>query len=110
MGEQESDLLLMDSALIGRPDKHLIPEWGALFPRPGPWPSPEAQMYLNLYTPEKAKEDFAVELILAQAGIMTVKRLVNCAGLAADGLRIIVSPLHIVRGVSSTCRVIAVKE
>ena len=67
-------------------------------------------MYLNLYTPEKAKEDFAVELILAEAGIMTVKRLVNCAGLATGGLRIIVSPLHIVRGVSSTCRVIAVKE
>ncbi|HTN69995.1 MAG TPA: cyclase family protein [Methylomirabilota bacterium] len=110
MAEQESDLLLMDSALIGRPDKHLIPEWISLFPRPGPWPSPEAQMYLNLYTLEKAKEDFAVELILAQAGIMTVKRLVDCAGLVTGSLRIIVSPLHIVRGVSSTCRVIAVKE
>ena len=110
MAEQGSDLLLTDSALIGRPDKHMIPEWGQLFPRPGPWPSTEAQMYLNLYTPEKAKEDFAVELILAGAGVMTVKRLVDCAGLAPDGLRIIVSPLHIVRGVSSTCRVIAVKE
>ena len=61
MTEQGSDLVLMDSALTGRPDKHLIPEWGALFPRPGPWPSTEAQMYLNLYTPEKAKQDFAVE-------------------------------------------------
>jgi kynurenine formamidase len=110
MAEQGSDLLLMDSALIGRPDKYLIPEWDALFPRPGPWPSTEAQMYLNFYTPEKAQEDFAVELILARAGIMTVKRLVNCAGLVPYGLRIIVSPLHIVRGVSSTCRVIAVKE
>jgi len=110
MTEQESDLLLMDTALIGRPEKHLIPEWGALFPRPGPWPSTEAQMYLNLYTPEKAKEDFAVELILARAGIMTVKRLVDCAGLVSDHLRIIVSPLHIVRGVSSTCRVIVVEE
>ncbi|MGH7783766.1 MAG: cyclase family protein [Candidatus Binatia bacterium] len=110
MAVQESDLLLMDSALIGRPDKHLIAEWGALFPRPGPWPSTEAQMYLNLYTSKKAKEDFAVELILGQAGIMTVKRLVDCAGLETSGLRIIVSPLHIVRGVSSTCRVIAVKE
>ena len=110
MAEQGSDLLLMDSALIGRPDKHLIPEWGALFPRPGSWPSTEAQMYLNLYTAEKAKEDFAVELILAQVGIMTVKRLVDCTALETRGLRMIVSPLHIVRGVSSTCRVIAVKE
>jgi kynurenine formamidase len=110
MTEQRSDLLLMDTALIGRPDKHLIPEWTALFPRPGPWPSTEAQMYLNLYTPEKAKEDFAVELILARAGIMAAKRLVNCAGLRSNGLRIIVSPLHVMRGVSSTCRVIAVQE
>ena len=84
MTEQGSDLVLMDSALTGRPDKHLIPEWGALFPRPGPWPSTEAQMYLNLYTPEKAKQDFAVELILAHAGIMTVKRLVDCAGTGAE--------------------------
>jgi kynurenine formamidase len=110
MTAQESDLLLVDTALISRPDKHLIPEWEALFPRPGPWPSPEAQVYLNLYTAEKAKADFAVELILARAGIMTVKRLVNCAGLETSGLRIIVSPLHIVRGVSSTCRVITVRE
>jgi len=110
MAEEDSDLLLLDAALIGRPEKYLIPEWTALFPRPGPWPSTEAQVYLNLYTPEKAKEDFAVELILAQAGIMTVKRLVNCAKLPANGLRIIVSPLHIVRGVASTCRVIAVEE
>jgi kynurenine formamidase len=110
MAEGGSDLLLVDAALIGRPDKHMIPEWGALFPRPGPWPSTEAQMYLNLYTPEKVKEDFAVDLILAQAGIMTVRRLVNCAKLPSNGLRIIVSPLHIVRGVASTCRVIAVNE
>src|SRR5262252_728849 len=47
MAKQESDLLLMDTALIGRPDKYLIREWGALFPRPGSWPSTEAQMYLN---------------------------------------------------------------
>ena len=65
---------------------------------------------LSLYTPEKAKEDFAVELILARAGIMTVKRLVNCAKLPANGLQVIVSPLHIVRGVSSTCRVVAVEK
>lgn len=110
MAERESDLLLTDMALIGRPDKHLIPEWGALFPGPGPWPSTEAQVYLHLYTPQKAKDDFAVELMLAQAGIMTVKRLIHCGGLVADGLRLIVSPLHIVRGVSSTCRVIAVEE
>jgi hypothetical protein len=30
--------------------------------------------------------------------------------LISDRLQIIVSPLHIVRGVSSTCRVIAIEE
>jgi kynurenine formamidase len=110
MSERESDLLLTDLALIGWPDKHLLPEWNSLFPRPGPWPSTEAQIYLHLYTPQKAKNDFAVELTLAQAGIMTVKRLIQCKDLLSERLRVIVSPLHIVRGVSSTCRVIAVKE
>ena len=107
---RESDLLLTDMAWIGRPDKHLIPEWCSLFPRPGPWPSTEAQIYLHLYTPEKAKDDFAVEFILAKVGIMIVKRLVHCEAVISDRLRIIVSPLHIVRGVSSTCRVIAIEE
>lgn len=110
MAERESDLLLTDLALIGWPDKHLLPEWNALFPRPGPWPSTEAQMYLHLYTPQKAKDDFAVELALARAGIMTVKRLIHCKDLLSERFRIIVSPLHIVRGASSTCRVIAVME
>ena len=110
MGERKSDLLLTDMALIGWPDKHLLPEWNSLFPRPGPWPSTEAQIYLHLYTPEKAKNDFAVELALARAGIMTVKRLIQCKDLISERLRVIVSPLHIVRGVSSTCRVIAVLE
>jgi kynurenine formamidase len=110
MVEHDSDLLLTDLAMIGRPDKHLIPEWNSLVPRPGPWPSTEAQIYLHLYTSEKAKSDFAVELVLAQAAIMTVKRLIHCRDLLTDGIRVIVSPLQIVRGVSSTCRVIAVKE
>lgn len=110
MAERGIDLLLTDMALIGWPDKHLLPEWNSLFPRPGPWPSTEAQIYLHLYTPQKAKTDFAVELAIAQAGIMTVKRLIHCKDLFSDRLRVIVSPLHIVRGVSSTCRVIAVKE
>ena len=107
---RESDLLLTDMGWIGRPDKHLIPEWCSLFPRPGPWPSPEAKIYLQLYSPEKVKDDFAAEFILAKAGIMTVKRLVHCGAVISERPRIIVSPLHIVRGVSSTCRVIAIEE
>jgi kynurenine formamidase len=110
MSEHESDLLLTDLALIGWPDKHLLREWNSIFPRPGPWPSIEAQMLLHLYTPEKVKDDFAVELALARAGVMTVKKLVDCKNLRAEHLRVIVSPLQIVRGVSSTCRVIAVEE
>ena len=67
-------------------------------------------MLLHLYTPEKVKDDFAVELALARAGVMTVKKLVDCKKLRSEHWRVIVSPLHIVRGVSSTCRVIAVEE
>jgi kynurenine formamidase len=110
MVDRDSDLLLTDAAMIGRPDKFLIPEWCSLFPRPGPWPSSEAQIYLQLYTQAKMKEDFAAELILATARIMMVKRLVGCSAVMSKEVRIIVSPLHIVRGVASTCRVIALQE
>jgi kynurenine formamidase len=110
MSELKSDLLLMDTALVGLPDKHLIPEWCSLLPRPGPWPSPEAKVYLHLYTPEKAKADFAAEIALARAGIMTVKKLVNCEAIQQKRTRIIVASLQIVRGVASTCRVAAVEE
>jgi kynurenine formamidase len=66
-------------------------------------------MYLHLYTSEKAAKDFAVEIELAKAGIMTVKRLIGCKDLARQRSQIIVAPLHLVRGVASTCRVIAVQ-
>ena len=110
MKGKDSDLLLTDLAVIGWPNKHLIPEWCSIRPRPGPWPSPEARVYLHLYTPEKAKEDFAIEIVFAAAGIMTVKRLIRCGAITGKRVRIIVAPLHIVRGVSSTCRVTAVLD
>jgi kynurenine formamidase len=110
MKELKSDLLLTDTALIGLPDKHMIPEWCSLLPRPEPWPSPEARVYLHLYTAEKAKADFAAEIALAQSGIMTVKKLVNCKAIAGRRPKIIVAPLQVVRGVASTCRVAALEE
>lgn len=110
MKELNSDLLLLDTALVGLPDKHLIPEWCSLLPRPEPWPSPEARVYLHLYTPEKAKADFAAEIALARAGIMTVKKLVGCEKLAGKRAQLIVAPLQIVRGTASTCRVAALEE
>jgi len=63
-----------------------------------------------LYTPEKAKADFAAEIALAKAGIMTVKKLVNCQALARKRTQLIVAPLQIVRGTASTCRVAALEE
>ena len=110
MVAKNSDLLLTDLAIIGWPNKHLIPEWCSLRPRPGPWPSPEAKVYLHLYDPEKSKRDFAVEIVFARAGIMTVKKLLHCGAIGQNRVKIIISPLNIVRGVSSTCRVIAVQE
>lgn len=110
MKETSSNLLLADTAFFGRPDKHLIPEWCSLQPLPRPWPTPEAQVYLHLYTPAKAKDDFAIELVFAKAGIMTVKKLIHCGALSNHRIDVIVCPLLIIRGVASTCRVLAVQE
>ncbi len=109
MKENESDLLLLDTALLGRPGKYLIPEWCSLFPTP-PVESGEARMYLHLYTAEKAREDFAVELELARFGITTVRKLVHCGLIQRERVKVIVAPLRIVRGVASTCRVVAMED
>ena len=110
MERNGSNLLLTDVAVIGWPAKHLIPEWSSICPIPACHPSPEARVYIHLYPAEKLQADFAAEIALARAGIMTVKRLVGCGAIAQKRVRIIVSPLKIVRGVSSTCRVVAVQN
>ena len=109
MNENDSDLLLADTALIGWPDKHLIPEWCSLLPTPGA-ESAEARMYLHLYDSDKAKKDFAVEMEFARAGIMTVRKVVHCGEIKKAKIKIIVSPLKVVRGVASTCRVVALED
>jgi kynurenine formamidase len=109
MHENQSDLLLMDTALIGWPDKHLIPEWCSMLPMPAA-ESAEARMYLHLYDGEKTKKDFATEIALAREGIITVRKLVHCGQLTKAKIKIIVSPLKVVRGVASTCRVVALEE
>ena len=67
-------------------------------------------MYLHLYDTEKIKEDLAVEMEFARRGIMVVRKLIHCGELESERIRIIVSPLQIVRGVASTCRVVALEE
>lgn len=109
MKENQSDLLLVDTALVGWPGKCLVPEWCSLLPTP-PVESGEARMYLHLYNAEKSKEDFAVEIELARFGIMTVRKLVRCGRVERERIKIIVAPLQIVRGVASTCRVVAVED
>ena len=34
MNEKQSDLLLIDTAMVGWPEKHLLPEWCSLLPTP----------------------------------------------------------------------------
>jgi kynurenine formamidase len=109
MRENEGDLLLVDTAWLGRPGHYLVSEWCSLLPPP-PVESGEARMYLHLYNADKAKEDFAVEMELARFGIMTVRKLVHCGQMKNPRVRIIVAPLQIVRGVASTCRVVAVED
>ena len=72
--------------------------------------SGEARMYLHLYDSEKTKADFAVEMEFARLGIITVRKLVHCARIGKPRVRIIVAPLQIVRGVASTCRVVALED
>ena len=109
MKENESDLLLADTALLGWPGKYLIPEWCSMLPTP-PVESGEARMYLHLYNANKAREDFTVEMEFARLGIMTVRKLIRCGRIAKEKIKIIVAPLKIVRGVASTCRVVAVED
>jgi kynurenine formamidase len=109
MKENQSDLLLLDTALVGWPGRHLMPEWCSVLPTP-PVESGEARMYLHLYSAEKAKADFAVEMEFARQGIMTVRKLVHCGRIKKPRVKIIVAPLRIVRGVASTCRVVAVED
>ena len=109
MTENESDLLLVDTALLGWPGRYLIPEWCSMLPTP-PIDSGEARMFLHLYNGEKAKEDFAVEMEFARFGIMTVRKLVHCGQIKKQRIKIIVAPLQIVRGVASTCRVVALED
>jgi kynurenine formamidase len=109
MAENQSDLLLVDTALLGRPAKHLISEWCSMLPVPTV-ESGEARMYLHLYNTDKAKADFAVETELARVSIMTVRKLLHCGQINKPKIKVIVAPLQIVRGVASTCRVVAVED
>jgi kynurenine formamidase len=109
MHDNENDLLLTDMAVLGLPESHIIPEWFSMLPPPAA-ESPEARMYLHLYDSEKAKKDFIVDMEFARMGIMTVRKLIHCGRIKNQRIKMIVSPLHIVRGVASTCRVVAVEE
>jgi kynurenine formamidase len=107
--DNQNDLLLLDTALLGLPKSHMIPEWFSMLPAPSA-ESAEARMYLHLYDSEKAKKDFAVEMEFARLGITTVRKLVQCGQIKSQRIKLLVSPLNIVRGVASTCRVVAVEE
>ena len=109
MRDNENDLLLVDTALLGWPGSYLIPEWCSMLPTPAV-ESGEARMYLHLYNTDKAKADFAVEMEFARRGIMTVRKLVHCGQIKKPKVKVIVAPLQIVRGVAATCRVVAVED
>jgi kynurenine formamidase len=104
------DLLLLDTALVGYPDKHLIPEWVEMQPRPLCWPSEGARAYLQGYLEREVKEDWAADFALAEAGVTVVKRLVNCGAIRTPRVKLVLAPLLLVRGVGSPCRVVAVED
>ena len=110
MEERRTELLLTDTAVFGMPNSHLCPQWADMLPRPAPWPSTEAHAYLRGYTAERVAEDWAADLVLARGGKVVVRKLVNCGALPEGRLKVIVAPLHLVRGIGATCRVIAIQE
>lgn len=110
MDEHDTELLLTDTAVIGMPNRHLLPQWADMMPRPGPWPSVEAHAYLRGYTADRVAEDWAADLVLARAGKVVVRKLVNCSALPEGRLKLIVAPLHVVRAIGATCRVIALRD
>ena len=110
MDDHQTELLLTDTAVFGMPNRHLCPQWADMLPRPAPWPSAEAYAYLRGYTADRVAEDWAADLILARAGKVVVRKLVNCSSLPEGRLRVIVAPLHLVRGIGATCRVIAIQD
>lgn len=110
MDEHRTELLLTDTAVFGMPNRHLAPQWADMLPRPAPWPSTEAYAYLRGYTAERVAEDWAADLVLARAGKIVVRKLINCGVLPEGRLKVIVAPLHLVRGIGATCRVIAIQD
>ena len=110
MEDDKTELLLTDTAVFGMPNRHLLPQWADMLPRPAPWPSTEAYAYLRGYTADRVAEDWAADLVMARAGKVVVRKLVNCSALPQARLKVIVAPLHLVRAIGATCRVIAVQE
>lgn len=110
MDALDTELLLTDTAVIGMPARHMVPQWADWLPRPGPWPSVEAKAWLRGYTADRVPEDWAADLVLARAGKVVVRKLVDCAALPQARVKVIVAPLHVVRAIGATCRVIALHE
>lgn len=110
MDDHQTELLLTDTAVFGMPNRHLVPQWAEMFPRPAPWPSTEAYAYLRGYTADRVADDWAADLTMARAGKVVVRKLVNCSALPQERLKVIVAPLHLVRAIGATCRVIAMHE
>jgi hypothetical protein len=46
----------------------------------------------------------------ARLNITTVRKLVQCGRIKSQRVKLLVSPLNVVRGVASSCRVVAVEE
>lgn len=110
MVRRKSNLFLSDTALLGYPEKHFIPEWCSRRPRPPNYPSPEAKEYLKTYTKERMKEDWEAFEAFPPNNITACKCLANCAKIGKERIKLIVLPLKILGAPSSTCRIVAVEE
>jgi len=110
LAKKKCDIFISDTALLGYPKKHLIPEWCSRKPRPENYPSKEAKKYLETYTSDKVKEDWGAFEAFPRNGITACKCAVNCGAIRRERVKLIILPLKL-RGLpSSPCRIVAVEK
>ena len=110
MKEKGCDLFFYDTANMGLPKVHLIPEWVKAQPRKEGWPSAEAKAYVDAYTTEKIIEDWEGVLPMGPARIVAIGCIVNCGAITKSRVKTTSLPLKIRGAAVTPCSVIAIEE
>lgn len=110
MKEKGCDLFFYDSANMGLPKVHLIPEWVKAQPRKPGWPSEESKAYAEAYTTEKIIADWEGVLPMGPARIIAIGCIVNCGAISKSRVKTVSLPLKIRGAAVTPCSVIAIED